>query len=540
MKRTTVCPRYLCALFYLAGLLLIYGCSARLNEKSATPITTAISKDSSLTAAPATPSHKSDLNLCLSATEPQTLDPGNLTDPNGIASVYEITQHIFDRLVNIDAAGRIVPSLATSWEYLNPLTLQLYLRRDVLFHNGEPFNAGAVKFSLERLFQATIGRQKENRLHTVAGVDIVDKYTVKIRTTVPDGLLLRQLATLVFIFPPRYFRSVGKQTFGRQPIGTGPFRFTKWNADHDIVLTRNAGYWVPAVPKLDRVTFQFIPTADFKDHQWRNPLLNGQLDFIKQLPGMQTFKVQNNRETKLVKTRSTRYVVLMPNPFKPPFSDIRLRRAVALAIDRELLIRLVANGNGQPVALLSSDLEFGHNESLPAYPFDPDTAQALVTKAGYPSGLSARALLAPGTSPRLGPVLARFFKDINLDITVVAPDRRQLEKINLVKDYDLWVFIAHNPLRHSAFLLNQFLVERPSMAATNAYPVGFRQKFEQMVSTIDTVEQARLCHELERMAYETYFVCPLFQIVETYEVSKRLMYKPSPSGLVDLSEAYFQ
>lgn len=478
--------------------------------------------------------NKSTLTVCQSTTEPPTLDPGSFFD----AQVYEISQHIFDRLVGMDAAGNVTPALAVSWAFINPQTLELRLRRHIVFHNGEPFNAAAVKFSLERM-RSPGNRLREDYFKTVTRVRVVDDHTIQIQTETPDGLLLRRLATILFIFPPRYFRHVGEKAFGRHPVGTGPFYFEHWQPNQQILLRRNANYWEPDLPKLKRLVFRFIPGTDARASSWLEPLLTGELDFVKQFPGTRTFEVQSNASTKLIKTRSARYAVLVPNPFKKPFDDIRMREAMALALDKDLIIRLVANGNGQKVALLSSDMDFGHNSELTPYPYDPERARARLYEAGYADGLTVRGLIVPGTSPRVGHVLAKFLKDIGIKLEYDAPDQKKLAALK-ISDYDLWIYIMHNPLRHSAFLLNQFLLARASVQSTSACPPGFAGRYRAMVSHLDLAEQARLCRQLEAEAYRTYFVTPLFQLVETYGVTRSLIYKPSVSGLVDLTEAHYQ
>jgi peptide/nickel transport system substrate-binding protein len=462
--------------------------------------------------------------VCPGDIELETLDPSLVVN----STVYEISQHIFDKLVTTDNNGKTIPDLAVEWNRIDSLTMQFKLRKGVKFHNGEPFDAEAVKFSIERL------RASANWvfLKPIARVDIIDTYTVNVVSSAPDGLLLQRLSFLPFLVPPR---SYDKKNFGRHPIGTGPYQFQHWGPGQ-IALVKNSQYWKPDIPKLDHLVFTFIANVGDHGRDQLDQLLAGRLDLLKQSPGTKTLDVQRSAQTTLIKRESARYVIMLLNPRRPPFSDLRMRQAVAHAIDKDLLIKLAVKGNGRKIPFLSSDMDFGHNAELKPYPFDLSQARALVKESGYSNGSNVVVLIR-NESETLARVVAHFLKDIGIDIVykTVSP-----EELAAARDgFDICIYPYHNPFMHATFQLNQFFQD-PIIRSSASYPQGFDALYEKMIATLDPAEQAQLSYRLEKMAYDQYVIIPLFQKIETYGAAKDLVYSPSISGMLNLNEAYFK
>ncbi len=307
------------------------------------------------------------LVVCDGAEEPATLDPQReFTEKN-----HTIVQQIYDGLVRFSPSGTIEPALATSWKRLDALRTRFELRDGVKFHNGEPFNAEAVKFTIERYLDPKTGFPAVSFLNSIDRVEIVDPHTVDIITKYPDGLLLNRLAAFVLIVPPQYLREKGEDALQRHPVGTGAFRFEEWTPDTHIKLVANHDYWAEGLPHLETLTFRFAPFEKQVEL-----LLAGKVDLVTELPGTLTTKVEQAKNARVIKKNTFWTVGATMRTSDGPLSDVRVRRALNLAIDREALIRFDVRGNGSILASLTMPGQEGHNPDLKPYEYDPGKAQA--------------------------------------------------------------------------------------------------------------------------------------------------------------------
>jgi len=154
--------------------------------------------------------------------------------------------------------GKLVPELAVSWRSVDPLTWQFKLRQGVKFHNGEPFNAEAVKFTVDRLITKGV-HQVYGGFSTIERADVVDANTINIVTSKPDPILVKRFAGYGGqMLPPQYLKQVDWKTFGTKPVGTGPYKFVEWVKDDRVVLEANPAYWRGA-PKIKKVIWRPIP-----------------------------------------------------------------------------------------------------------------------------------------------------------------------------------------------------------------------------------------------------------------------------------------
>ncbi|OGR56467.1 MAG: hypothetical protein A2X36_11135, partial [Elusimicrobia bacterium GWA2_69_24] len=345
--------------------------------------------------------------------DPATLDPPK----QFVEKNYTLLQQMFEGLARIDNQGRIQPALATDWSWRDAKTLELQLRRGVSFHNGEPFDAEAVRFSIERYLDPKTGFPAAGFLNSIEGVAVVDPFTVRIKTKYPDGILINWLAALVLISPPRYFAERGEAYAAEHPVGTGPFRFVAWEKGRQIAMQANERYWAPGRPRFKGLTFRFLPP----DGQVE-ALLKGDVDVVTELPGTYTLQVMKSRVARIVKKQSFYTVGGSINISTGPLSDLRVRRALNLAIDREELIRYDLLGNGRPLATLTMPGEIGHNPALKPYPYDPQEARRLLKAAGYPDGVRLKVIIKYQTE-RSAKILAKQMERAGITLQVhKSPD----------------------------------------------------------------------------------------------------------------------
>ena len=463
------------------------------------------------------------LIVCDDVTDPVSLDPLRVFSDKG----HDIMQQIFDGLVQFDPEGRITPALAVSWEQVNPLTMRFYLRQGVRFHNGEPLDAEAVRFTFERLLDPAVKFPGAGFLATTDRAVVIDSTTVDIITLFPDSLLLRRLAWFIFIIPPKAGLEPG---FGTHPIGTGPFRFVSWEKGFKIHLKKKTDYWMqrPAAP--DEIVFRFIPTEDQLEL-----LLNGELDIMAELPGTSTLKVTTNPTTKVVKKATFYTVSANLNTTRAPLNDIRIRQAMNYAINKEELVRYDLLGNGYVIASLSMPGEVGYNPALKPYKHNPKKARELLKEAGVVLPLKLKTI-TKAQGERTARIIAKQLQavGIQLDIYRVTTDA---DVIRDMADNDIDMGIAGLPdaMGHICFLQSIMLYSK-SPFSLQKNP-EYDRRLEAVISELDSGKHERMAQELDRYVYEQALSLFTYQRLRTYGVSRRVDFNPSVTGRLYLYQA---
>jgi peptide/nickel transport system substrate-binding protein len=318
------------------------------------------------------------------AAEPSTLDP----HLSGEIPAHNIARNVFDSLLLRDGSMRLAPSLAESWRLISPTTYQFKLRRGVRFHNGEPFNAAAVKFSVERQMNHPKSRAKA-ALAPVERVEVVDEYTVNVvsKGSFPVLLVRNTYAGSgsVVMLPPKYVQEKGDEGFAAHPVGTGPFKFVEWVKGDHVTLEANPDHW-RARPKVQRVTFRFVPEVATRIAS----LLNGETDIVENIPPDQVDRVAANPGTTVGKTSDGMIVAYyqFDTRTESPVRNKKVREAINHAIDWDTIVRDLLRGHARrrPIPLDPGD--FGVHAGLKTYPYDPERAKTLLAEAGYPNGFS--------------------------------------------------------------------------------------------------------------------------------------------------------
>lgn len=477
------------------------------------------------------------VRVCQSETPPANLDPLNFDNKQD-----EITFHIFDRLVKWDSKGNIIPDLAKEYKSLSKTKYQFKLRSGITFHNGEPFDARAVKFTIDRIIDAQELSPGASLLSSVKRVEIVDPYTVNIYTSHPDYLFIRKLS-LVQILPENYFKKVGKKKFSKKPIGTGAYEFEKYLEDGSIVLKKNKNYWRKGKPIIEKVVFKFIKADRLSRKEQLDALFRGDVDLITELPGLHSLRVSQNPGTKVVKfPNGAKVHKLLFNSLKKPFSDIKVRKAVNVALNRDVLINVLAKGNGRKIATNSVKLAFGHNSTLKPYPYNPKEALELLKEAGYKelyikiAVTEETKLIAEAVKKDLERINIKSDYDV---MTVNEMSKRLANNSNTSDwDYDLAIYSGVDPFLHVGFLYGVALYSKGPFSKTRNKEVD--ELYEELVITLDEEKQKELCYRLETLSYDNYWYTPVFQVIGTYGVKKDLQVKDTVTSFVDLTDAYFK
>jgi peptide/nickel transport system substrate-binding protein len=301
--------------------------------------------------------------------DPTSLDPHRATEGYSLS----ITNQIYDTLVRLGDDGAIEPGLARAWSRPAPDVLRLELQPGVRFHDGRPLDAEAVAASLRRLADPATGARGGFLVAPVLEMRVVDALTLELVT---DGPSVPLLANLTFpataIVPP----GAGPE-LGRAPTGTGPFRFVAWRSGESVELAANTDYWGGS-PPLAGVRFRVIPEPASQLVAFRA----GDLHLLQDLPADAIAALTGAPGVEVVRYPSDRTTYLEFNLDHPVLADVRVRRAIAHAIDAPLLVETLFAGGALPPSGLLSPLVRDTLRVDDLYPYDPARSRALLAEAG--------------------------------------------------------------------------------------------------------------------------------------------------------------
>jgi peptide/nickel transport system substrate-binding protein len=335
--------------------------------------------------------------------EPKSLDPSADTAVND----FRILMNIYDGLTRYkDGTLEVEPSLATEWTISDDgMTYTFKLREGVMFHDGTPFNAEAVKFTFDRMLDESHPYHDTGPFplafyfSSVDTVTVVDEGTVEFKLKEPYAPFLSNLAYPTgLIVSPEAVKTHGKD-FGRNPSGTGAFKFDSWEANAKVVVTRNESYWDGASP-LEAVVYRPITDANTRIAE----MLSGGLDVMVEVPpdSLQQFKSDS---TFTVYEQAGPHVwFLILNAKEGPFATKEIRQAANYAINKKALVENILQGTADVAAGPTPPaFAWAYNDSLSPYPYDPEKAKALLSEAGY-NGDEVTFYVTEGGSGMLDPV----------------------------------------------------------------------------------------------------------------------------------------
>lgn len=321
-----------------------------------------------------------------------SLDPAamSLTDSGLI-----IGRLVFESLFGIDEKGKIYPQLALSWKWVDENTLRVNLRKGVKFHNGEPFTASDVKFTIEWLMTP---ENKWNGIRDFASFDkvvIIDDYTIDFKYKRADPATLNHWAARVRIYSKKFFDKNGIEGLRNNAIGTGAFKFVSWKRDDQFIIEAN-DEWYLGKPKVKTIIFRFLPEMASRVAE----LQTGNVHII---PGLPPFMVTELKKVKGIDVQTelaVRAMFMDIDTIKvPELKDKRVRQALNYAVDKELIIKGVLSGMAQPLGTHVPVIIPGADPSIKPYPYDPEKARALLKEAGYPNGFSLDLFSSSGNHP---------------------------------------------------------------------------------------------------------------------------------------------
>lgn len=293
-----------------------------------------------------------------------------------------IMRHMYDTLVDFGPDGEVNPHLATSWELKDDTTWRFHLRKGVKFHNGYPFTAEDVKYSMERLLDPAKKSRYRTRYLMFKQFDVIDDYTIDIKTNYPDGLVPNRLAFFGRIVSKKWVEENGDEVLRKRAMGTGPFKFVSWKKKEEIVMEANENHF-NRVPKVKRVIFRPIPETAARMASIRA----GETDIVTHVPPFMVEELKKDPNVKVEITPALWSMFMVFNTLHiPELKDIRVRQAINYAIDKETICKSVLSGMATPLGLGAPPFLPGVDKSIKSYPYDPEKAKELLKEAGYEKG----------------------------------------------------------------------------------------------------------------------------------------------------------
>ncbi len=342
--------------------------------------------------------------------------PNNLDPRIGIDGESErIDQLIFDALVRRDEHFNLQPSLATRWEVPDPLTYVFHLRSGVRFHNGQLLTSRDVKWTFDSIINGTIRTAKASSYRFVDHVDAPDDQTVIFRLKEPWASLLWNVSGGAIGIVPYG----SKSEITTHPIGSGPFRFVSAAQDKDVVIERNRDYWA-ALPHVQRVLFTVVPDTTTQALELRK----GSADIsINALTADMLLAISRNPKLVVQQAPGTNLGYLAFNTRDPILKDIRVRQAIAYAIDRRPLIHYLWRDLVRPASSVLPPNSWAYDDTVRKYSHDPDRARQLLDEAGYKpvNGIRFHITFKTSTdeSSRLtAAVLQQQFRDVGIALDI--------------------------------------------------------------------------------------------------------------------------
>ena len=417
------------------------------------------------------------------ALEPTGLDPTTAA----AASIGEIVHYnVLETLTKIREDGSVGPLLAERWTVSpDARTVSFELRRGVKFHNGEPFDGSTVKFAFERAAAADSTNKDKQTFAAIEAIRVTDPHGVAIRLKAPnpDFPFLLGLSTAVIVEPK------SAATNATTPVGTGPYRIESWTKGSSLTLAKWPEYRDASKVRMSRVTWRFIsdPAAQMA------AMMAGDVDAMPRITGKAVDVFKADPRFKVMIGGSRAKTILAINNKKKPLDDARVRRAIAMAIDRKAVIIGAADGFGAPIGSHYVPGAFGFVDTTGVNPFDPAKARALLAEAGVKTPLELSLKLPPPPYARQGgEVIAAQLARVGIVAKIQNIEWAQwMSGVYTNRDYDLTIISHVEPLDLGNYAKDNYY--------WNYESPKFRALYTKLSGTGDDAERARLLAEAQRL-----------------------------------------
>lgn len=463
---------------------------------------------------------KTDVTVAIQL-EPPHLDPTSAA-AGAIDSV--LYSNVFEGLTRFGPDGSVNPGLAESWDVSEDgLTYTFHLHTGVKFHDGTDMDADDVVFSLDRA-RAEDSANAQKALYTdIASVEAVDPATVKITLSVPNGSMLFNLAwgDAVIVAPESI------ETIKQMPIGTGAFKFVDWVQGDKIDLTRNEDYWgTPA--KLDKATFKFIsdPTAGFA------AMMAEDIDAFVGYPAPENLpQFESDPRFQVITGNTEGETILGTNNKMPPFDNVKVREALAHAIDRQAIIDGAMFGLGTPIGTHFAPHHPDYVDLTANSKYDPELSKKLLAEAGFPDGFKTTLKLPPPSYARRGgEIIAAQLRAVGIDAEISNLEWAQwLEQVFKGKDFGLTIVSHTEPFDIGIYANPDYYFQYDN--------TDFQKLIVDLNGEADPEKRSEMTKKAETIISEDYVNAYLFQLAIPTVAKAGLqgLWKDAPTQATDLT-----
>jgi peptide/nickel transport system substrate-binding protein len=453
-----------------------------------------------------------------------TLDPSKDTSPLG----FNYRLNVFDALTELQRDGKLNPRLAESWTFSTDLTEWTFkLHQGVKFHDGSPFSADDVVFTINRI-KADNTSPVRTFIKLVDKVEKIDDYTVRFKLTQPYGIFHRQIS-YVNLMSKTYFDKVGDQGYAAKPVGTGPYKMVRWVKDDRMELEANPDYWRGA-PAIKRATLRPIPSEASR----AAALASGEVDLVPALAPSSIDQLKSNRDLDVNTAPSFRVIFVAFNVNKPPLDNPKIREAIDVAIDRSAITDKLLRGLGKPTGVMVPPMNIGYEPSFRPVAYNPEKAKKLVNEARYDG--------TPITIqyPNNNIVMANEVVQAIAGYMTAAGLKVEIKPMEFTAFFPLWLQSKLDSMYFFAFGSTQYHAE--SILTTmyedgsHAYKVDMEidALLKKQRTITDPAEQTKVLAAALRKSNENRYHLPLYDEMQAYGAKKTVSYSPWPDGFVRL------
>jgi peptide/nickel transport system substrate-binding protein len=432
--------------------------------------------------------------------------------------------NVFEGLTRFMSDGSVVAGLAESWEISEDGTTYTFALRDgVSFHDGTTMDAEDVKFTLDRARAEDSANAQKALFAGISEVIVIDPNTVEVKLSAADGNFLFNMAwgDAVIVAPESI------ETIKQTPIGTGPFKFDNWVQGDRIEISRNTSYWGDA-PALEAATFKFIsdPTAAFA------AMMAQDIDAFAGFPAPENLpQFEADPRFQVLVGSTEGETILSTNNKLPPLDDVRVREAIAHAIDRQAIIDGAMFGLGTPIGTHFAPHNPDYVDLTAQSNYDPEKSKALLAEAGYADGFTTTLKLPPPSYARRGgEIIASQLRAVGIETEITNLEWAQwLEEVFRGKDFGLTIVSHTEPFDIGIYA-------RPDYYFQYDNPT-FQELMTTLGTTSDSAARSELLAQAQTMIADDYVNGYLFQLAFPTVADARItgLWQNAPTQATDLT-----
>lgn len=429
--------------------------------------------------------------------EAANLDPHN----NQSLTAFSIELLIYDRLVDKDAEGNIVPSLATEWEELDEVTIRFHLREDAFFHNGDKVTAEDVKYTIERA-ETMPGSSSFMSAFDGAGTTVVDEYTIDIKLHTPFAPIYNYLASARgCIVNKAEMEKIGSDAYGRKPIGSGPLVFSQWTAGDSIVLTRNENYWGEKAA-YSKFTARFISEAPSRAIE----LETGGIDVAMHVAPTDIARLSENEKVKIYNEPGYTFTMITINQNSiPALKDVKVREALYAALDIEGIVSAVYKDTAVPAYSIFSPQVAGYQQ-IGSDEYDPERAKQLLAEAGFDYNTTLQLITTDSSdSVSICEIVRNMWEQVGVKVEIVTYDQATLTEKVSSGDYMLQIAATSPSSGDPDHALWEWKDERLGYNT----PDEVKELIEKGASVYDMEERKAIYEEVQKLCWDYYGEIPI-------------------------------